>query len=173
ALRERLTAAGARVRIAACDVADRDRLAELIAGVPADRPLTAVVHTAGVLDDGRVTAMDSGRLETVLGPKADAAWALHELTAELPLRAFVLYSSVAAVLGTAGQANYAAANGFLDALAAHRRAAGLPALSLAWGLWSTEAGMATGLTAADLARLARTGTAPLEQATAMALLDSA
>ncbi|WP_228470789.1 type I polyketide synthase [Streptomyces alkaliphilus] len=173
ALRERLTAAGARVRIVACDVADRERLAALLAGIPADRPLGAVVHTAGVLDDGRVTAMDAERLETVLRPKADAAWALHELTADLPLRAFVLYSSVAAVLGTAGQANYAAANGFLDALAAHRRAVGLPALSLAWGLWSAETGMAGGLTGADLARLARTGTAPLERVTAVALLDAA
>jgi NAD(P)-dependent dehydrogenase (short-subunit alcohol dehydrogenase family)/acyl carrier protein len=172
-LRGRLERAGAAVRIAACDVADRDALAALLASVPADRPLTGVVHAAGVLDDGLVTAMDADRLETVLRPKADAAWLLHELTADLPVRAFVLYSSVAGVVGTAGQSGYAAANGFLDALAAHRRATGLPALSLAWGLWSAEAGMASGLGRGDLARLARQGVAPLEQADALALFDAA
>jgi short-subunit dehydrogenase/acyl carrier protein len=172
-LSARLTAAGATVRIAACDVADREALTALLASVPADRPLTGVVHTAGVLDDGLAAQLDGARLETVLRSKADAAWLLHELTADAPLRAFVLYSSVAGVLGTAGQAGYAAANGFLDALAVHRRAAGLPATSVAWGLWSAEAGMATALTAVDQARLARIGTLPLDQEDGLALFDAA
>ncbi|SFE89461.1 Acyl transferase domain-containing protein [Actinacidiphila alni] len=168
-----LEAAGARVRVAACDVGDRAALTALLASVPADRPLTGVVHTAGVLKDGVAAQLDGDRLAAVLRPKADAAWLLHELTADLPLAAFVLYSSVAGVLGTAGQAGYAAANGFLDALAAHRRAAGLPATSVAWGLWSDEAGMATALTAVDQARLARIGTLPLDQEHGLALFDAA
>ncbi|MEV6012228.1 SDR family NAD(P)-dependent oxidoreductase [Streptomyces sp. NPDC051976] len=169
----RLGELGATVRVEACDVSDRAALAALLGSVPGDRPLTGVVHTAGVLDDGLVAQLDGDRLGTVLGPKADAAWLLHELTAELPLSAFVLYSSIAGVLGNAGQAGYAAANGFLDALAAHRRAAGLPAASLAWGLWSAEAGMATALSAVDQARLARIGTLPLDQEHGLALFDAA
>ncbi|WP_188279668.1 SDR family oxidoreductase, partial [Streptomyces sp. CBMA29] len=168
-----LEARGAAVRVAACDVADRAALTAVLDSIADDKPLTAVVHTAGVLDDGVVARLDGERLGNVLRPKADAAWLLHELTADLPLTAFVLYSSVAGVLGTAGQAGYAAANGFLDALAVHRRAAGLPATSVAWGLWSAEAGMATALSAVDQARLARIGTLPLGQEEGLALFDAA
>ncbi|WP_424210806.1 SDR family NAD(P)-dependent oxidoreductase [Streptomyces sp. BI20] len=168
-----LTEAGARVRVAACDVTDRERVAALLAEVPADRPVTAVVHTAGVLDDTTVASLTPERLDGVLRPKLDAAWHLHEATAGLDLKAFVLYSSVAGLLGTAGQANYAAGNTFLDALAAHRRALGLAGTSLAWGLWAESSDLSGHLAEADLRRLARSGLRPLATDDAMALFDAA
>nr|WP_062330481.1 type I polyketide synthase [Herbidospora sakaeratensis] len=164
---------GARVTVAACDVSDPDALAAALALIPPDRSLTAVVHTAGVLDDATVDGLTPARLDTVLAPKADAAWYLHELTRDLPLSAFVLFSSLAGVLGNPGQGNYAGANAFLDALAAHRRKAGLPGVSIAWGLWETESGMSGTLTEADTARLARAGIAPLTEEQGLDLLDAA
>nr|WP_245703344.1 type I polyketide synthase [Streptomyces lushanensis] len=168
-----LTALGATVTVEACDVSDRAALAALLARVPREHPLTGVVHTAGVLDDGLVSAQNAERLDGVLRPKADAAWHLHELTRDLDLTAFVLFSSVAAVIGGPGQSNYAAANSFLDGLARHRAAHGLPALSLAWGLWEQTSGLTGGLTETDLRRIARSGFRPVATEQGPALLDLA
>ncbi|MFF1615807.1 type I polyketide synthase, partial [Amycolatopsis sp. NPDC058278] len=168
-----LTALGARVSVAACDVAGREALARLLGAIPAEHPLTAVVHTAGVLDDATVETLTAGQLERVLAPKADAAWHLHELTAHLPLTAFVLFSSVVATVGGAGQANYSAANAFLDALAHHRRARGLPALSLGWGLWADATGMTGHLDETDVARMSRAGIGSFPAGRGLALFDAA
>ncbi|MFJ9847692.1 SDR family NAD(P)-dependent oxidoreductase, partial [Kitasatospora sp. NPDC101155] len=168
-----LTAKGAAVSVAACDVADRSALAEVLAAAPASAPLRAVVHAAGVLQDGAVASLTAERLHAILAAKADAAWHLHELTRDLDLGAFVLFSSVSATVGLAGQANYAAANAFLDALAHHRHQRGLPAVSLGWGLWEQSTGLTGALGPADLRRILRTGLRPLPTDQALALLDLA
>ncbi|MEV0136834.1 SDR family NAD(P)-dependent oxidoreductase, partial [Dactylosporangium sp. NPDC050688] len=173
ALRDELAGHGATVTVAACDVADRAAVAALLAAVSAGHPLTAVVHAAGVADDAVVTDLTADRVAAILRPKADGALHLHELTRDLPLTAFVLYSSLAGILGGAAQAGYAAANSVLDALAAHRRAEGLPSLSLAWGLWDTASGITAHLDDTDRRRLARNGVAPLPPAAALGLFDLA
>ncbi|MYQ43597.1 KR domain-containing protein, partial [Streptomyces sp. SID4985] len=171
-LREELLGLGAvEVSFASCDVGDREALARVLAGV--ETSLSAVVHVAGVVDDGVVAGMSEGQLERVLRPKVDAAWNLHELTRSCDLSAFVVYSSLAGVLGTAGQANYAAGNAFLDGLAEFRRAAGLPGVSLAWGLWEQSSGLTGHLAEADLRRLSRLGLRPLDSQDAMGSFDAA
>ncbi|WP_030242256.1 type I polyketide synthase, partial [Streptomyces lavendulae] len=161
---------GTRVTLAACDAADRDAVAALLAGVPADLPLTTVVHAAGVLDDGVLDAQTPRRMAEVLRPKAHAAQVLHELTRELDLSAFVLFSSLAASFGAAGQANYAAANASLEALAEQRRADGLPATVIAWGAWA-EGGMATDELVAE--RLRSAGLPALAPELALSALHTA
>ncbi|WP_280298696.1 type I polyketide synthase [Nocardia neocaledoniensis] len=172
-LSEELRQLGAEVEFAGCDVADRAALAQTLAAVPAMHPITGVFHLAGVLDDGAIGSLNPERMDAVLAPKVDAALHLHALTADLPVRAFVLFSSVAGVFGGPGQGNYAAANACLDALAAHRRAAGLPGTSLAWGLWSTDAGMAAELDDVDRRRMSRSGLLPLSAEQGLALFDTA
>jgi NAD(P)-dependent dehydrogenase (short-subunit alcohol dehydrogenase family) len=169
-----LTALGAEVTIKSCDVADRDALASLLADVPAGHPVTAVFHAAGTVDGGITSSLTPDRLDAVLRPKVDAAWNLHELTHRLDLRAFVLFSSVSSLLGNPGQANYAAANSFLDALAQHRRARGLTGVALPWGLWTAdEGGMAALLSDADTARMTSTGIVPMPVGQALTQLDAA
>ncbi|WP_258036747.1 type I polyketide synthase, partial [Streptomyces sp. SM10] len=167
-----LTESGVHVTFAACDAADRTALADILGGIPAAHPLTSVVHAAGVVDDGVVASLTPQRLAAVLRPKVDAAWNLHELTEDSDLAEFILFSSAAGTFGGPGQANYAAANAFLDGLAQHRHARGLPATSLAWGPWA-ESGMAGRMDAADIARMARSGLVPLSQEQGIELFDLA
>ncbi|WP_370084620.1 type I polyketide synthase [Streptacidiphilus sp. MAP12-16] len=171
-LRDELAALGAEVLWAACDVADREALAAVLASVSAEHPLTGVVHTAGVLDDGVVSSLTPERIDAVLRPKVDAALNLHELTAGLDLSAFVLFSSAAGTFGGPGQGNYAAANVFLDALAQQRRAQGLAATSLAWGAWA-DGGMVGSLAELDVQRMNRGGVQGMLPDEGLALFDAA
>ncbi|WP_234320135.1 SDR family NAD(P)-dependent oxidoreductase [Streptomyces sp. SBT349] len=166
---------GAVVTVCACDVADRDAVAALVAAVPAEHPLTGVVHLAGVLDDGVIGALTPERIEGVFAPKVTAVRHLDELTRELvpQLASFIVFSSAAALLGSAGQGSYAAANSYLDALMAHRRAAGLPGVSMAWGLWQQSTGLTAHLSEIDQARMSRGGILPLTPAEGMGLFDAA
>jgi acyl carrier protein len=164
---------GTGVQVTMCDAADRDALAGLLQQIPEARPLTGVVHAAGVIDDGVTGSLTAERVDAVMRPKADAAWNLHELTRHADLDMFTLFSSSSATFGTAGQGNYAAANAFLDGLASYRQAAGLPASSLNWGLWADVSAMTAHLTDEDRARMARGGMTPLTAEEGLALLDLA
>jgi NAD(P)-dependent dehydrogenase (short-subunit alcohol dehydrogenase family) len=172
-LARELREAGAEVSVRACDVSDREALRSLLSGIPAEHPLRAVVHTAGVLDDGLLESLTTERIDRVLGPKLDAAVYLHELTAQLELSAFVLFSSLAGVLGSMGQSHYAAANSFLDALAHERRARGLAGTALAWGFWAERSALTAQLSAVDLARMASIGLQPMSSEDGLALFDAA
>ncbi|WP_409234498.1 type I polyketide synthase [Streptomyces sp. PA5.6] len=168
-----LSALGAHITFAACDPGDRDAAAALLESVPAGHPLTAVFHCAGTVSDAVVQNLTAGQVEEVMRVKADAAWNLHELTRDADLSAFVLYSSVAGLLGGPGQGSYTAANAFLDALARHRQDGGAAATSLAWGYWDLDSGMSGRLTDADRARHARAGVVGLGADEGLALLDTA
>ena len=172
-LRVELKSLGAQVRIVACDVSEREQLRLLLESVAREHPLTGVVHAAGALDDGVVGSLTAERVDRVFAPKADAAWHLHELTEHMDLGMFVLFSSAAGVLGGTGQGNYAAANAFLDALAADRRARGLPGSSMAWGWWEQTSGMTGGLSEADISRMTRSGLRALPSKEGLELFDSA
>jgi acyl transferase domain-containing protein/NADPH:quinone reductase-like Zn-dependent oxidoreductase len=168
-----LTAHGADVRVVACDAADREALAEVLSSVPPEHPLTAVIHAAGVLDDATLETLTPEQLDTVLRPKVDAAWNLHELTRDTDLAAFITFSSVAGVFGSVGQGNYAAANTFLDALAAHRQSLGRPAQSIAWGFWAHRTDLTGHLTDLDIQRMHRLGLPPMATDQGLALFDAA
>jgi pimaricinolide synthase PimS1 len=172
-LADELERLGAVVSIAACDVSDRGQLEDLLGAVPADHPLGAVIHAAGALADGTIETLEAEMIGRAFAPKVDAAWHLHELTAELNLTAFVLFSAGAGTLGSPGQAGYAAANVFLDALAARRRAEGLPATAIAWGQWEKATGMTAHLSEADLVRMRRLGVEPLSDEQGLTLFDAA
>ncbi len=173
-LRDSLSSLGADVRIEACDVSRRDEVARLLACLGADRPLTAVVHAAGVLSDNLIESMSPGDVDLVMEAKADAARHLDELTREQPLAAFVLFSSCVATLGNAGQGNYAAANAYLEALARARRAAGRPATAMAWGLWAERSEMTAQVDSTAFARLTPgAAITPLPTDTGLRLFDAA
>ncbi len=172
-LQAELEALGAKVRIAACDVSRRAELQTLLQSIPAEQPLGGIVHAAGVLDDGVIESLSEERVRGVLAPKLDAAWHLHELTEAMDLDLFALFSSASGVFGAPGQGSYAAANAFLDALAAHRRARGLAGTSMAWGWWAQERGMAGEMRASDRARAARAGVVALAPEEGLELFDAA
>jgi acyl transferase domain-containing protein/NADPH-dependent curcumin reductase CurA/NAD(P)-dependent dehydrogenase (short-subunit alcohol dehydrogenase family)/acyl carrier protein len=177
-LRAQLQELGAEVQIAAADVAQRAELEALLDEIPPEHPLGAVIHCAAVLDDGLIASLDQERLEKVMGPKADAAWHLHELSVEAELSHFILFSSIAGLIGGAAQASYAAANSFLDALAAERRAQGLAATSIAWGLWGVESGAIADLDAEQFDRAIRQAAdrlalVPISAEHGLALFDAA
>jgi acyl transferase domain-containing protein/NADP-dependent 3-hydroxy acid dehydrogenase YdfG len=171
-LEAELLAQGARVALVACDVGRREEVERLLASIPAEFPLKGVIHTAGVVEDGVLEALTPERVERVLAPKVNGAWHLHELTAHMDLSAFVMYASAAGTFGAPGQSNYAAANAFLDALAANRRARGLPGVSVAWGMWTEAGGMAGQLGEGDRARLARMGILGLSSEQGLELFDA-
>ncbi|HEX8074798.1 MAG TPA: SDR family NAD(P)-dependent oxidoreductase, partial [Thermoleophilaceae bacterium] len=172
-LERELAELGCTAKVVACDVADRDRLAALLDSIPAEHPLCGVVHAAGVLDDSTIETLSPEQVDGVMRPKLDGALHLHELTEHLDLAQFVLFSSIAGVLGSPGQGNYAAANAALDALAQHRRANGSRATSLAWGLWRQVDGMAGRLGAEGIERMGRIGVEALETERGLQLFDAA
>ena len=169
-----LEQAGAQVQVVACDVADRAAVARLLQDVPERYPLAGVIHAAGVLDDAVIASLTDERIDTVLRAKVDAAWNLHELTQHLNLSAFVVFSSMAGIVGAPGQGNYAAANSFLDGLAAYRRSTRI-AVACRWpgGSGNKQSTMTQHLGDRDKARLSRVGLAPMSSRQALELFDAA
>jgi NAD(P)-dependent dehydrogenase (short-subunit alcohol dehydrogenase family)/acyl carrier protein len=172
-LRRELNSIGVEAQIVACDVSDRDAVRGLLENVPAEFPLRGVVHAAGALEDGVIDSLTEERVDRVWAPKVSAAWHLHELTSDLDLSMFVLFSSAAAIIGSPGQGNYAAANAFLDSLAAYRCARGLAGTSIAWGLWAQTSELTSALAQSDLARMQRAGYLTLSTEQGLTLFDAA
>ncbi|MGC9382835.1 type I polyketide synthase, partial [Streptomyces sp. MH13] len=164
-----LSGLGAQVTVVACDVSDRGALAELLTG----HPVSGVVHTAGVVDDGIIDSLTAEQVDRVLAPKVDATWHLHELTRDMDLSMFVVFSSLAGMLGSPGQGNYAAGNVFADTLVQWRRQAGLPGVSLAWGAWTPEVGLTGALSEVEFQRLRGSGMPPLSVEQGLDLFDRA
>ncbi|HUN78826.1 MAG TPA: type I polyketide synthase [Solirubrobacteraceae bacterium] len=164
---------GALVSVRACDVSDREQVRELLTSIPHEHPLGMVVHAAAVLDDGMIGSLTGERVDRVLSPKVAGAWHLHELTEQMGLRELVLFSSAAGVLGTPGQSSYAAGNAFLDRLAEHRRALGLPGVSMAWGEWAQRTELTGRLRELDRSRMARMGSVALSDEEGLELFDAA
>ncbi|HEY2239651.1 MAG TPA: SDR family NAD(P)-dependent oxidoreductase, partial [Streptosporangiaceae bacterium] len=173
ALAARIAGHGATATVVAGDLSSRPVLTALLRAIPESAPLTGVIHTAAVIDDGLTESLTPVRVEPVMRAKAGTAWLLHELTRDLDLDLFVLFSSAAAVFGGAGQGSYVAANTFCDGLAVHRQAAGLAGQSLAWGTWQAQAGIGRNLSAGDLARISRAGIGDLSEHDGLVLLDAA
>ncbi|RMM74342.1 Type I polyketide synthase, partial [Pseudomonas savastanoi pv. glycinea] len=173
ALVEELAEQGTATTVAACDVADPQALAQLLDGLPARHPLTAVFHVAGVVDPAPLLQLTPAQLEAVVRPKLDAAWQLHRQTRQRKLAAFVLYSSAAGLLPQPGQSHYAAANTFLDALAHYRRHLGLPAVALAWGLWAERSAMGERMAAAGIQELLDRGQLPIALEDGLSQVDMA
>jgi len=172
-LKAELAELGADATVTACDVSDEEQLSRVLEAIPEAHPLGAVIHAAAALDDATIDSLNRERFDAVLASKADAAWMLHRLTEQVELSHFVLFSSIAGILGGPGQGNYAAANVFCDALACRRRAAGLPATAIAWGYWEAVSGLTAKLGEADVERMRRGGVAPLSTAQGLELLDRA
>jgi acyl transferase domain-containing protein/acyl carrier protein len=172
-LESELVALGSKVTVAACDIADRDAVETLLDSVPAEHPLCGIVHAAGVTDDGTVGLLTREQMDRVLAPKVDGALHLHELTKHMPLSAFVVFSSIAGTFGKAGSANYAAANAFLDALVAHRRAQKLPAVSIAWSLWEEGTDMSHRVRDVEKQRLSSAGMEAISSEEGLRLFDEA
>lgn len=173
-LKAKLVEQGATVNIVACDVSDYSSLKAVIESISELVPLIGVVHCAGALDDGVVLAQNEDKLKVAMLPKVAGGWNLHLLSKEKELEFFIMYSSVLGVIGSPGQCNYAAGNTFLDALAAYRQKQGLPAQSLAWGLWQQAGlGMTAYLSQIDLSRMQRQGIYPLTQEQGLKLFDMA
>ncbi|MFJ9766797.1 SDR family NAD(P)-dependent oxidoreductase, partial [Streptomyces erythrochromogenes] len=173
ALHDELTTAGAHITITACDTADRQALENLLDTIPTNHPLTTVIHAAGTLNDATLDNLTPHHITHVLHPKTDTAHHLHHLTSHLNLTHFILFSSIAGLIGNPGQANYAAANTYLDALAHHRHHHNLPATSLAWGLWDTASAMTSGLSELDVKRWADKGVLPISAERGMEIFDAA
>ncbi|MGP3972081.1 KR domain-containing protein, partial [Streptomyces sp. 6N223] len=172
-LTTRLTELGATVDITAADASDLPALRRVVDAIGADRPLTGVIHAAGIVDDAVIASQTPDTLRRVWAAKATAAANLHHATRHLPLAMFAMYSSVSGTLGNPGQANYAAANAYCDALATHRQHAGLTGVSIAWGLWATTSDITGQLSEVDVARMGRAGVTALEADRALALFDAA
>ncbi|HSR94122.1 MAG TPA: type I polyketide synthase, partial [Solirubrobacterales bacterium] len=170
-LQAELEGLGAAVRIAACDVSQRQALKALLDSIPPERPLGAVIHAAGVNGFQPIAQLSPEEIERLFAAKARGAWHLHELTEHLDLSAFVLFSSISALIGGFGIGAYAAANSFLDALAQRRRAQGLPATSMSWALWAQSGGMTAGLGESDLRRMGRSGAGLLSDEQGLNLFD--